>query len=159
MKKVPLEVAPERLLNHIISVKVSNYPGVKDVVSNPECQSETRYITPVAISLKDILGPGDTGNIILYDAPGFGDTASPEVSIANGVGIVEALKGCKNVKILALSSFKALGDRAQGIQELAHILNKMIKNKEDRLDAIQYTFTKYPSTTDIHAHIPVRQTI
>ncbi|CAF4500848.1 unnamed protein product [Rotaria socialis] len=107
----------------------------------------------------DILGPGDTGNIILYDAPGFGDTASPEVSIANGVGIVEALKGCKNVKILALSSFKALGDRAQGIQELAHILNKMIKNKEDRLDAIQYTFTKYPSTTDIHAHIPVRQTI
>ncbi|CAF4058236.1 unnamed protein product [Rotaria magnacalcarata] len=153
MKEVPVEVAPGRFLDHITAVKVPNYPGLKDVISNPECQSETRYITPVTIPLKDILGPGETGNIILCDAPGFGDTAGSEVDIANGVGIIEALKGCKSVKILALSSFKALGDRAQGIQELAHILIKMIANIEDRLDTMNYAFTKYPSTTDIHAYI------
>ncbi|CAF4888037.1 unnamed protein product, partial [Rotaria sp. Silwood2] len=93
MKEAPVEVAPERFLDHIAAVKVPNYPGLKDVISNPECQSETRYITPVTIPLKDILGPGETGTIILCDAPGFGDTAGLEVDIANGVGIIEALKG------------------------------------------------------------------
>ena len=81
----------------------------------------------------------------------FGLTACPEINIANSVGVIEAIKGCKSVKILGLSSYRSLGDRGQGIQKLSHLLIKMISTSQDRLHAILYGFTKYPPTTDISA--------
>ncbi|CAF1149858.1 unnamed protein product [Adineta steineri] len=151
MKKTKVEVEPGRFLEHITIDGPIRNPDLIDVTSSAICKSETRYIAPVTIPLRDIYGAHEYGEIILCDAPGFGDTAGPEVDIANGVGVIEALKGCKSVKILALSSYKSLGDRGQGIQKLAHLLINMIHGIQDRLSAIFYAFTKYPSDIDISA--------
>ncbi|CAF3360653.1 unnamed protein product, partial [Rotaria sp. Silwood2] len=122
MKATKVEVEPGKFLEHITidkSITSITNRGLKNVTTSARNKSETRYIAPVTIQLKDIFGSYETGEIILCDAPGFGDTAGPEVDIANSVGVVEAIKGCKSVKILALSSYKSLGDRGQGIQKLA----------------------------------------
>ncbi|CAF1552560.1 unnamed protein product, partial [Didymodactylos carnosus] len=120
MKETKVEVEPGKFLAHIAIDELSTNHGLKNVTTSARNKSETRYIAPVTIQLKDIFGSHRTEEIILCDAPGFGDTAGPEVDIANGVGVIEAIKGCKSVKILALSSYKSLGDRGQGIQKLAH---------------------------------------
>ncbi|CAF1295905.1 unnamed protein product [Rotaria sordida] len=151
MKDTLVEIAPGRFLEHITIYGPVRNVGLNSVTSSPLSKSETRYIIPITVKLEDIFGLHETGEIILCDAPGFGDTTGPEVDIANSVGVIEALKNCKSVKILALSSYRSLGDRGQGIQKLAHILINMIRGIEDRLYGILYAFTKYPSTTDIHA--------
>ncbi|CAF1204521.1 unnamed protein product [Adineta steineri] len=151
MKKTKVEVESGRFLEHITIDGPIKNPGLINVTNSALSKSETRYIAPVTIPLRDIYGAYEYGEIILCDAPGFGDTAGPEVDIANGVGVIEALKGCKSVKILALSSYKSLGDRGQGIQKLAHLLINMIQGIQDKLSAIFYAFTKYPSNIDISA--------
>jgi len=50
------------------------------------------------------LGGFKKDEIYICDSPGFGDTSGSEVDISNGIGIVEALKGCKSVKILVVVS-------------------------------------------------------
>ncbi|CAF1204485.1 unnamed protein product [Adineta steineri] len=151
MKKTKVEVESGKFLEHITIDGPIKNPDLIDITSSALSKSETRYIAPVTIPLRDIYGAHEYGEIILCDAPGFGDTAGPEVDISNGVGVIEALKGCKSVKILALSSYKSLGDRGQGIQKLAHLLINMIHGIQDRLSAIFYAFTKYPSNIDISA--------
>ncbi|CAF4051597.1 unnamed protein product [Adineta steineri] len=151
MKKTKVEVESGKFLEHITIDGPIKNPDLIDITSSALSKSETRYIAPVTIPLRDIYGAHEYGEIILCDAPGFGDTAGPEVDIANGVGVIEALKGCKSVKILALSSYKSLGDRGQGIQKLAHLLINMIHEIQHKLSAIFYAFTKYPSNIDISA--------
>lgn len=150
MKNIPVEIASGMFLEHITVDGPARNAGLNNVTSSPFSRSETRYIIPVTVQLKDILGAHQTGEIILCDAPGFEDTAGPEVDIANSMGVIEALKNCNSVKILALSSYMSLGDRGEGIIKLVHILINMIDGIKDRLNAILYAFTKYPSTTDIH---------
>ena len=151
MTETRVEVAPGRFLEHITAIDVGENPDLKYITSSPLNKSETRYIAPVTVPLNKVIGHHATGDIILCDAPGFGDTAGPEVDIANSVAVVKALKGCKSVKLFALSSYKGLGDRGQGIQKLAHLLVNMVVGIEDRLDSIFYGFTKYPEKMDINA--------
>ncbi|CAM4958278.1 unnamed protein product [Rotaria socialis] len=151
MKDTRVEIAPGKFLEHITIDGPIRNPGLNNVTSSPLSKSETRYIVPVTIQLRDIFGHYETGEIILCDTPGYEDTEGPEVDIANSTGIVEALNNCKSVKILALTSYRSLGDKGEGIQNLAHLLNKMINRIEDRLYGILYAFTKYPATMDIHA--------
>jgi energy-coupling factor transporter ATP-binding protein EcfA2 len=151
MKEVRVEISPGKYLEHVTAVGPIKNPDLNNVNSSPLQKSETRYIAPVTVQLKDILGAHETGIITLYDAPGFDDKAGPEVDIANSIGVIEALKGTKSVKLLVLSSYQSLGDRGQGIQKLAHILISMVHGIQDELDAIFYAFTKYPETTDINA--------
>ncbi|CAF1112595.1 unnamed protein product, partial [Didymodactylos carnosus] len=153
MEETRVEIAAGRYLEHITAVGQVKNPELNSIISSPLNKSETRYIAPVTVQLKDVLGAHENGVITLCDAPGFDDTAGPEVDIANSIGVIEALKGTKSVKILALSSFKSLGDRGQGIQKLAHILINMVDKIADRLDAIFYIFTKYPKKTDINASL------
>jgi len=68
------------------------------------------------------------GNIILCDSPGFDDTTGAEVDIANWIGIVEAIKWCKSVRPVVLSSALSVGDKGEGIKKLAHILVWMVSN-------------------------------
>ena len=151
MVKTKVEVEKGRYLDHITTEGPITNSGLKHVTSSAHMKSETRYIAPVIVPLRDVLSSYETGTITLCDTPGFGDTAGPEVDIANGVGVVEALKGCKSVKILALLSSHNLGDRAQGIQKLAYKLINMVQGIERRLDAVLYGFMKFPSEKDIHA--------
>ncbi|CAF1428217.1 unnamed protein product, partial [Didymodactylos carnosus] len=126
MKEIQVEIEPGKFLEHITAVGPVKNTGLNNVTSSPFHKSETRYIAPVTIQLKDILDSHETDVITLCDAPGFADTAGAEVDIANSVGVIEALKGTKSVKILALSSYQSLGDKGDGIQKMAHILINMM---------------------------------
>ena len=149
MEKTLVKVAPGELLEHIMAVGPIRNRGLSSVTSSPQMKSETRCITPVTVQLKDIFGRHEAGEITLCDAPGFGDTGGPEIDVANSAGVIEALKQCKSVKILALSSYLRLGDKGEGVKKLAHILVNMVHGIQDRLDAIFYAFTKYPETMNI----------
>ena len=150
MGKTNYEFEKGRFLEHIEPVEPITNKSLNGVVTSPLPKSETKCIKPVFIDLSEVIGPQDNSMIILCDAPGYGDTSGPEVEIANGVGIAEALKNCKSVKLLALSSFQGLGDRAQGIRKLAYMLVNMINGIEQRLRSITYAFTKYPENVDIN---------
>ncbi|CAF5166881.1 unnamed protein product, partial [Rotaria sp. Silwood1] len=95
-------------LNHITPVNIRN-PDLRKVTTSPFARSETRYITTVTVNFKHVGGFTD-GDIILCDTPGFEDTNGPEVDIANGIGVVRAVKGCKSVKPVVLISYKSIGD-------------------------------------------------
>ena len=153
MREVQVEISPGRFLEHVTAVGTLNNPDLKNIVSSPLQKSETRYIAPVTIRLKDVLHPPTSGILTLCDGPGFGDTAGPEVDIANSIGVIEALKGASSVKLLALLSLKDLGSRGQGVQKLAYILISMVRGIEDKdkLDAIIYAFTKFLPSTDVNA--------
>ncbi|EAR87661.2 helicase carboxy-terminal domain protein (macronuclear) [Tetrahymena thermophila SB210] len=117
-----------------------------------QAQSETRYITPVQVHYQDVQ-MNQKGHFILCDVPGFGDTAGPEVDIANGIGIVEAIKQCKSVRPVILLSFKSTGDKGQGIKDLAHLLLGLIQNPDDNLSLFTYLFTKFPQDVDINKEL------
>ena len=153
MEAVQVEIATGKFIEHITPVGPIKNPQLTEVISSPLSKSETRFIIPVTISLKDVFGAHETGAMILCDTPGFNDTAGAEVDIANSVGLSEALRGTKSVKILALSGYKDLGSRAQGIERLANILIRMINGIEEKLDSIVYAFTRYPEEMDVNALI------
>ena len=153
MKNTLIEIAPTKFLEHIsIEGPITN-PTLANVLTSPLSNSTTQFLSPVTVQLKDLFGRYETGEIILCDAPAFDDTSGAEVDIANTFRVIQALKSCKSVKILALSRCRSLGDKGQGIQTLIRVLINMIPDIEDRLDAILYGFTKYPPQTDIHAFL------
>ena len=151
MKNTRVEIVPGKFLEHVsIDSPITN-PTLAGVITSPLSKSTTQFLLPITVQLKDLLADYETGEIILCDAPDFDDTSGPEVDIANAVGVLQALKTCKSVKILALSSCRSLDDERNGIETLIRVLIKMISGIEDRLDGVLYGFTKYPSQTDIHA--------
>jgi hypothetical protein len=72
--------------------------------------SETRYISPVTINMRDV-GLTRDENLCFVDCPGSEDTMGAEVDIANGVGIMRAIKSAKSVVPIMYIS-KLGGDRA-----------------------------------------------
>ena len=104
-----------KFLEHItIDGPITNL-GLIDVKSSPLSKSETRFVIPISIPLKDIFGVHESSEIIVCDTPGFSDTQSAEIDIANCLGTIKVVKRCKSVKIFALSSYRSLGDRGQDI--------------------------------------------
>ena len=139
--------------HHIEAVSFpDDNPTLKEVKSSCLNQSETRYIKPVKIDLRKLLGVTAKGFMNLCDAPGSGDTAGAEIDIANGVGIINAIKQCTSVKVVALISSRS-GNRGEGIRKLARLLVNLIKDIEDRLDSILYLFTKYPRDYNSHGDL------
>ncbi|CAF1354843.1 unnamed protein product, partial [Didymodactylos carnosus] len=140
-------------LNHIAPVEIKN-SDLKYITTSPFSRSETRYITPVNVNFEEV-GGYNSGSIILCDSPGFEDTSGPEVDIANGIGIVKAIKGCKSVKPVVLVSYKSIGDRFEGLKNLTHMLVGLISGIQDHIKAFSYIFTKYPlnERNTIHASL------
>ena len=131
--------------HHIEAISLPpNNPSLNGVISSCLNQSETRYIKPVRVSLKDVIGQQESGYLNLCDAHGFGDTDGPEVDIANSVGIINAIKLCKSVKVVALLSSKS-GNKGEGYLRLACFLENLIKDVQENRGSIMYLFTKYPS--------------
>ncbi|KAL4489804.1 hypothetical protein ABPG72_022444 [Tetrahymena utriculariae] len=139
------------MLQYIAPLKIKNRTLQKIKVGFSAI-SETRFITPVNINFKD-LKMTQNGSIILCDSPGFGDTAGPEVDIANGLGIVNAIKQCKSVRPVILLSYKSIGDRGQGIKQLAHILVGLVQNIQDKLSSFSYLFSKFPENYNINSEL------
>lgn len=151
MKNTLVEIAPTKFLEHIsIDGPITN-PALANVITSPLSNSITQFLLPVTVQLKDLFGRYETGGIVLCVAPGFDDTSDAEADIADTFGVIQALKSCQSVEILALSSYKSLGDKGQGIQTLIRTLINTIHGIGDRLGAILYGFTEYPPQTDIHA--------
>ena len=140
-------------LTHIAPHEVRN-PDLRNVTTSPFAQSETRYITPVTVNIQDV-GGFNSGSIILCDSPGFEDTNGPEVDIANGIGIVKAIRGCQSVKPVVLISYRSIGDNFQGLKSLTHLLAGFIPGIQDQIRAFSYLFTRYPEAerNTIHASL------
>jgi hypothetical protein len=85
----------------------------------------------------------------LCDTPGFKDQNGCEVDIANGYGIVKALKGCNSVRPVILISSQSFGSRCAGIKELAHLLSRMIDEIGSYLNSFTYLFTKFNDQKEI----------
>ncbi|CAF4054930.1 unnamed protein product [Adineta steineri] len=119
--------------------------NLKHITTTPFARSETQCIAPVRVYFKDIGGYSNE-SIVLCDSPGFEDTSGPEVDIANGIGIVKAIRECKSVKPVVLISYKSIGDRLGGVKDLAHTLVKLVPEIEDYIKTFSYIFTKFPST-------------
>ena len=64
-------------------------------MTGPFAFSVTKYIH--AVDIKDF-------GITLCDTPGFMDNQGVEVDIANGVGVIRALRKCKTVRLVVVFS-------------------------------------------------------
>ncbi|KAL4434988.1 hypothetical protein ABPG74_017744 [Tetrahymena malaccensis] len=138
--------------------KIQN-KALQNVRIGTQAESETRYITPVKVNYSDIQMI-QNGYFILCDVPGFGDTAGPEVDIANGIAIVEAIKQCKSVRPVILLSYKSVGDKGQGIKDMARLLVGFVQNPLDNLSQFTYLFTKFPDNVNIGSElINIKQSI
>ena len=148
MVKKKIEVEPNNYIDHICAQEPFPNEALKSVISNSEAKSETRYINPISVNLKDIDCNYEDKTVIICDSPGFGDTGGVEVDIANGI---EAIKESKSVRPVFLFSYLRLGDKGEGIRELAHFLIDMITDIKQYKKSFSFLFTKFPSDKDIHA--------
>ncbi|EAR88873.1 helicase carboxy-terminal domain protein, putative (macronuclear) [Tetrahymena thermophila SB210] len=151
MAQKRIQIQEGTFYDYIGPVKIKN-KTLQKIKVGFSATSETRFITPVNINFKDLNIPSND-SIILCDSPGFDDTAGPEVDIANGLGIVKAIKKCKSVRPVILLSFKSQGDRGQGIKQLAHILVGFVEDIQDKLSSFSYLFSKYPKDYNINSEL------
>jgi hypothetical protein len=80
--------------------------------------------------------------ITLCDAPGYGDSKSPEVDIVNCYSIVKALQQAKTVTPVFISTIRMYGERASdSIKQLADTLSKFM-DIEAAIGSFVYIFTK-----------------
>ena len=128
---------------HIGFSEVKN-PDLINIKTSPSGKSETRYISSVRVDPQDI-GATFDDPVYLCDTPGFGDTAGSEVDMANGAGMIMAIRGCKSVKPVVLISYKSVGDRMTGLKKITHLLAAMIPEMKDYSKAFSFFFTKYPN--------------
>lgn len=129
----------------------SFHPALKLVTSSPETRSETRSVTAVPISYQD-MGLSLKGTIVLCDTPGFQDTEGPAVDIANGIGLVLAVKQARSVRPVVLFSDKSMGDRLESLIPLAMTLTSFIQDLNNNLPAFSYLFTKYSEKEAVGIH-------
>jgi energy-coupling factor transporter ATP-binding protein EcfA2 len=137
MQKKKYDLGNNKWLLHIEAREGNEFIDIKKVSSCPLARSETRHINAVSI-------PFLNETIILCDSPGFGDTGGTELEIANNVGLLEALSSAKSVAIVAFISYQNMGDRGQGIQKLATLLDKMVNEIDKHRGSFIYLFTKFP---------------
>lgn len=152
MVKKEIEITPGKHIDHIEPEQPYLNQALNNVTASSKAESETRYISPISVNLKDI-GGHDDENVIICDSPGFGDTAGVEVDIANGYGIIQAIKECRSVRPVFLFSYKRIGDRGEGIRDLAHFLVNMVTNVREYKNSFYFIFTKFPTKTNINAEL------
>lgn len=136
-----MEKTTVRGLKHIAPVQITD-GELAEFVTSPFSRSETRSINPIFIDAHKC-GAQKVSEVILCDSPGFCDTDGVELDIANGIGIVRAVKGCQSVKPIVLVSQQSIGDRSEGLTKLAGILIMFIPDIKHVLKSFNYVFTKY----------------
>jgi hypothetical protein len=88
----------------------------------------------------------DSDKIYTYcDTPGFGDTAGVEVDVANGIGIISALRGGKSVRLVILISYADLiANNVEGAITIGKTVSNLFHNIEDVSASIIVFFNKVP---------------
>eukprot|EP01034_Spumella_vulgaris_P033644 gene33644-41509_t len=128
-------------MTHIAPVAVK-YEELNMFITSPFPRSETRTIRDVTIQ-HTRAGAIESESVTLCDTPGFGDTDGVEIDIANGMGVVKALKVCRSVKPLVVMSKSILSDRMEGVAKMSQILLMLIPTLAEQLHTISYAYTKY----------------
>ncbi len=138
-------------LKHIRPKSILN-PKLQSFVTSPFPRSETKSINAIEI---EYLGTESSPveSLILCDTPGFGDTDGVETDIANGIGVVRAVRLSHKLKPVILISGNSIGDRWEGVTKLSQTLIRFVSSIEVELPAFSYVFTKYSKddAEDIHA--------
>ena len=129
----------ENGITYYTPVKCS--PTLEKVKTSFQTKSETRYVTAIPVNFRDV-GINKKGDIVICDTPGFDDTSGPEVDVANGIGLIRAISKSKSVRPVILMSGQGIGDRFEGLRDVAHTLIGMLPNIEDHLESVSYVFVK-----------------
>jgi ribosome biogenesis GTPase A len=93
--------------------------------------SETRY-------LRSYLDPTyESGRMFLCDTPGFQDTVSTDVDIANAVAISWAIRRSKSVRlVLIIEANIILAPRGHELKNLFSLFQRFLDNVEDHLESV-----------------------
>jgi len=93
--------------------------------------SETRY-------LRSYLDPTyESGRMFLCDTPGFQDTVSPNVDIANAVAISWAIRRSNSVRlVLIIEANIILSTRGHELKNLFSLIQRFLDNVEDHLESV-----------------------
>jgi septin family protein len=81
---------------------------LKTFIASAAMKSETRYINPIEFEVNI---KGKNIKIMMVDTPGFGDTQSIEVDIANSLGIIRAVIKANSVRPVFLFNQKNMGQK------------------------------------------------
>jgi predicted GTPase len=84
---------------------------LKTFIASAAMKSETRYINPLEFKYKNV--KDKKVKIMIVDTPGFGDTQSIEVDIANSLAIIRAVVKANSVRPVFLFNQKNMGQKAE----------------------------------------------
>jgi len=119
-----------------------------------ETSSSTRSVTKSILSIDVETEEG--GIVTIADTPGFGDTDGVETEIANGYGMVMAIRGANRVKPVFTLSRNGVGDRLEVLSQTLHTITRLVTRSGDdgKVDPtpFAYVFTKYDLKYKCHLH-------
>eukprot|EP01084_Bolivina_argentea_P258927 436713_1 len=132
---------------------------LKPIITNPNCarieiteritESDTKFITAIPVNLNecgvDSWDDDSKTDIMLCDTPGFFDTDGAEMDVANGLGIINAVKKAKSVRILVTIDWRAgIGNKMQSLKTLAYTLARILPTFKKYKKSIGFILTKVP---------------
>jgi hypothetical protein len=103
----------------------------------PGGKSVTKVVRAVTSTLSD------NKKVVLVDTPGFNDTEGVEYDIANGWGVVRAIRQAKSVRPVLVINAESLGDRFRSLSDVLDTATRMTRASSDAVDfaPFQYLFT------------------
>eukprot|EP01083_Nonionella_stella_P315899 1142505_1 len=121
-------------------------------------ESVTKYISAVSINLKDCgvdsYGTEVKTDVMLCDTPGFLDAGGAEIDVSNGLGIVNAVRRAKSLRLIIVIDWLAVtGARMAALKKLAYTLANIIPEYKNYGSNIDFILTKIPIEDQKHAKI------
>lgn len=132
-------------VRHIHQIETAD-SVLNSFVSSFKQESETRVINAFRMTLNNGMC------IALCDTPGFGDTDGAETDIANGIGIIRALKGTKSIRPLILFCQDDMGRRLEKVKNMSNILSSIFGPSDGSIHTFSYAFTHYDSKNSESIH-------
>eukprot|EP01084_Bolivina_argentea_P254311 427516_1 len=139
-------------------VETSHTGHFTPIVSNSNCgkvkiteritKADTKFITAVPINLEEagIEVYDGKSNVMLCDTPGFFEE-SAELDVANGLGVVNAVKKAKSMRIFVTIDWSVgSGGRMKNFKQLAYTLANIVPNFKRYRKSIDFILTRVPET-------------
>jgi hypothetical protein len=97
--------------------------------------SETYSINPLDIVFRQ-------QKSTVCDTPGYKDNRGLEFALANGLGVMEAVRRCRSVRLVFVVSMNSTGDRMDELIETLRSPIAMMESVAQHLPSFSYWFTK-----------------